>query len=108
MDAPEEELGEFEVLDQSFKWEVNTLYLVLLGGILRLFPATEIAGGLILEYAIFFIFIMDANFTIRVTHIFLKPIREHLRSAHGAVRTSKGYKLLQETMVRIKLFRFHP
>jgi hypothetical protein len=44
MENPESEQVAFEVLDQSFKWEVYTLYLVLLGGMLRLVAATEIAG----------------------------------------------------------------
>jgi hypothetical protein len=97
-----------QTLEESLKWEVRSLYVVLLGVTVRALSTmvddpesrvrVERMGYQLLEYAVLWIMIMDASFSIIITAIFIRPIAETLGDA-GKVKTkSAGFKDLEKTM----------
>jgi hypothetical protein len=97
-----------QTLEESLKWEVRSLYAVLLGVGVRALstmiddPDTQMRvdrlGYTLLEYAVLLIMIMDASFSVIITAIFIGPIAKTLSDA-GKVKTkSAGYLDLEKTM----------
>jgi hypothetical protein len=95
-------------LQESLKWEVRSLYIVLLGVTVRALSTLiddpenririENMGNQLLEYNIYAIMMMDASFSIIVTGIFLRPIAATLSTAGAVKFKSVGYQDLEKTM----------
>ena len=99
-----------ENLDHSLKWELRSLYVVLVGvgvhALGSIFEDPESQSSIqdrglqLLEYAVLWIMIMDASFSIIVTALFVLPIYETLRESgsSNAVSATREYTNIQKSM----------
>jgi hypothetical protein len=87
------------MLEQSFKWEGRTLYLIAVG--CPLFAIHPIAGLAMAAVIVILVIVMDTAFSVLVTMLFVYPINEILeilKEGEGSAQRAAEYKRLQKTM----------